>query len=234
MTTPFVLGVIPARGGSKGIPRKNLCLLAGVPLIVHAINAAKASRRLSDFLVSTEDQEIASTARLAGALVPFMRPRALADDKADAIGVVRHAVFEYERLKGVLVDLIVILQPTAPLRQASDIDGALEMMAKHQGAKSLASCCDVGPWHPSVMYKQIGNDRMTPLMADASLAQRRQDFDPVFIRNGAIYICTRQLAMEQGQIRESEPLCYVMPRERSVNIDEPLDLRLAELLCALA
>jgi CMP-N,N'-diacetyllegionaminic acid synthase len=224
-----ILGVIPARGGSKSVPRKNIALIHGKPLIAYTIEAAQHSRLLTHFLVSSDDPEILAVARKYGAPVPFVRPAELATDIAPTLPVVQHAVAEMERMHGITYDFIVLLQPTTPLRLPEDIDAALEKLVA-TGADSVISVCDVGAYHPARM-RQIVDDRLVELpVREPKEMARRQDLPPVYIRNGAIYAVKRDVVMLQNTMSGSVCRPYIMPEERSVNVDSLLDLLLAEIL----
>ncbi|HEX9660078.1 MAG TPA: acylneuraminate cytidylyltransferase family protein, partial [Rhodothermales bacterium] len=151
-----VLAVIPARGGSKGVPRKNLVQLCGRPLIAYTIGAGLSATSVSRLVVSTEDEEIASVARSLGADVPFIRPATLATDTAQSLPVVQHAIQAVEEVEGTPYDVIVMLQPTTPLRTAGDIDSAVALLLE-SGADSVVSVVDVGGHHPYRM-KRIDDD----------------------------------------------------------------------------
>ncbi len=225
----YILGVIPARGGSKSVPRKNIALLHGLPLIAYTIRAAQGSQMLTHFVVSSEDPQILAVSREYGAPAPFIRPAELATDVAPTLPVVQHAVREMEGMEGVVFDIIVLLQPTTPLRQAQDIDAALEKLIA-TGADSVISVCSVGANHPARMRK-IENDRLVDLaIKEPKEMLRRQDLPPIYIRNGAIYAVRRQVVIEKNSM--SGEICrpYIMPEERSVNVDSKLDLLLAEIL----
>ena len=225
----YILGVIPARGGSKSVPRKNIQMLHGKPLIVYTIEAAQASRCLTHFIVSSEDPEILAIAKEYGAPTPFVRPADLATDEAPTLPVVQHAVREIESQEGITFDYIVLLQPTTPLRRPEDIDAAVEKLIR-TGADSVISVCDVGAYHPARM-RQIEDDRLVDLpIKEPKEMLRRQELPPVYIRNGAIYAVKREVVMLQNSMsgRVSRP--YVMPDDRSVNVDSRLDLLLAEIL----
>ncbi|HLE57406.1 MAG TPA: acylneuraminate cytidylyltransferase family protein, partial [Rhodothermia bacterium] len=146
-TSTRVLAVIPARGGSKGVPRKNLVQLCGRPLIAYTIEAGLSAKSVSRLVVSTEDEEIASVARSLGADVPFIRPATLATDAAQSLPVVQHAVQAVEEFEGAPYEVIVMLQPTTPLRTADDIDSAVTLLLE-SGADSVVSVVDVGGHHP--------------------------------------------------------------------------------------
>jgi CMP-N-acetylneuraminic acid synthetase len=223
------LGVIPARGGSKSVPRKNIALLHGRPLIAYTIEAARASRRLTHFLVSSEDPEIIAVAADCGAPVPFVRPAELATDVAPTLPVVQHAVREMERMEGIIFEIVVLLQPTTPLRCAQDIDAAVAKLID-TGADSVVSVVDVGAYHPARM-RQIVDDRLVELpMREPREMLRRQELPPVYIRNGAVYAVRRQVVMEQNSLIGQVSRPYIMPEERSVNIDSRLDMLMAEIL----
>ena len=228
MSVPFLLGVIPARGGSKGVPQKNLRIAAGKSLLAHAIASARESGRLSAYLVSTDSEAIASAAAAEGAPVPFLRPAQLAADDTPMAAVLRHALEWYEREHAATVHSIVTLQPTTPMRTGEDIDAAIGRYLAHQPeADSLISVCDAGPMHPLTLYRPSGV-WAEPLLPGRIQTTRRQDFERVWWRNGAIYIARRFLLVERGQVIGARPLTYEMPRERSVNIDDEADLELAE------
>jgi CMP-N-acetylneuraminic acid synthetase len=223
------LGVIPARGGSKSVPRKNIAMLNGKPMIAYTIQAAQGSQRLTDFVVSSEDAEIIRVAQQYGAPAPFVRPEELATDDAPSLPVVQHAVRKMEALKGVKYDVIVLLQPTTPLRRPEDIDAVIDKLVS-TGADSVVSVCDVGAYHPARMRK-IEDDRLVELpVREQREMLRRQDLPPVYIRNGAVYAVRRQVVMEQNSMIGQVSRPYIMPENRSVNVDSPLDFRLAEIL----
>jgi CMP-N-acetylneuraminic acid synthetase len=223
-----VLGVIPARGGSKGIPRKNLVLLRGEPLIVHTIRCAHMSRRLRRTVLSSEDPEILEVGRAAGADIPFVRPATLSDDVSASAAVVLHALDALEEA-GERYDVVVLLEPTAPLRTAGDIDSAIDRL-EASGADAVVSVCRVDAPHP-VKMQRIEDDRLVPFMPELWRdGLTRQQLPPVYALNGAVYATRTDAMRATGSLwgRHAAPL--VMPPERSVNIDSPLDLALAELL----
>jgi CMP-N-acetylneuraminic acid synthetase len=224
-----ILGVIPARGGSKSVPRKNITLLFERPLIAYTIAAAQQSKTLTHFLLSSDDEEIIAVAKHYGAPVPFIRPAELASDIAPTLPVVQHAIRFMEASEGIKFDYVVLLQPTTPMRRSEDIDAAVEKLIR-TGADSVVSVCDVEAYHPARM-RQIVDDRLVelPIKEPREMA-RRQDLPPVYIRNGAIYAVRRDLIIEQNSMIGAVSRPYVMPVERSVNIDSPLDLLLAQHL----
>jgi CMP-N,N'-diacetyllegionaminic acid synthase len=222
-----VLGVIPARGGSKGIPGKNTRPLAGRPLIQYTIEVAARARRLTDWLVSTDDEEIAELARNLGAPVPFLRPAELATDTAAAIPVLQHAVRSMEAARASRYDAVMMLQPTTPFRTEHDIDGAIERLV-HTGADSVISVVDVEGCHPARTKYLDGDRLLDPAFCESHENQPRQELTPMVIRNGAIYLTRRDILMDQGSLKGADSRALIMPRERSVNIDTLDDFAYAE------
>jgi CMP-N-acetylneuraminic acid synthetase len=224
-----ILALIPARGGSKGVPRKNIRPVAGKPLIAYTIETALAAGDLLHrVIVSTDDEEIAAVARAHGAEAPFLRPADLAGDKIPMIPVIQHAVQFVEAQDGVRLDWVLLLQPTAPFRTVEDIRGAVEL-AQAGGCDSVISVVQVFAHHP-ILMKRIENDRLVPFCIEEKEGTRRQDYQPpAYMRNGAIYLSRRDVLMD-GSIWGQSIRPYVMPEERSVNVDSELDLRLVELL----
>jgi len=219
-----ILGVIPARGGSKGVKRKNIRLVAGKPLIAYSIEAAKHARLLTRFIVSTEDAEIAAVAKNLGAEV-IARPKEIAEDTTPMVDVIKHAFHCLEDREETF-DAGLILQPTAPLRTAEDIDLAIEMFGK-SNARSLVSVYQVSDCHPARMYR-IEEGVLIPLHEEPK-QRLRQALPPIFHRNGAIYLFHKSLLAE-GSLMGDRPIPFVMSRESSINIDEEIDLDLADLL----
>ena len=224
------IGVIPARGGSKSVPRKNIVPLLGKPLVAYTIEAALASQLLTDVVVSTEDEEIAKVCRVLGAQVPFMRPAELATDTAPSLPVVQHAVREMEERTGQPYDVVVKLQPTTPLRLATDIDAGIQLLLD-TGADSVISVVDVGGYHPLRMKRIVGENILINYVDQGHEDMRpRQQLPPVYIRSGDLYIARRNGVMEQNTMVGRDCRAYVIPPERSVNVDTEFDLILAEYL----
>ncbi|HLT71723.1 MAG TPA: acylneuraminate cytidylyltransferase family protein [Cyclobacteriaceae bacterium] len=220
-----VLGIIPARGGSKGVPGKNIRPLNGKPLIVYTIEAALASR-LTDVIVSTDDDAIANVAREAGANVPFRRPAELSGDSARSIPVAQHALKFMEEVNNTVYDAIMLLQPTAPFRTVEDINRALDIL-EATGADSVISVQDVEAFHPARMKYLDGDKLIDPPFCEAYENQGRQELRPMYIRNGAIYL-TRRDVLLGGSYKGNDCRALIMPPERSVNIDSIHDFEYAE------
>lgn len=230
MSDAKILGVIPARGGSKGIPRKNVYPLLGKPLIAYTIEAALKSRMLTETIVTTDNEEIAEVSKEHGASVPFMRPAELATDLAGAVPTIQHAVREMEKLRGITYDVVLMLQPTTPLRTTEDIDGSLEKLLSTD-ADSVISVVDVGGHHPMRM-KRIEQDGETDILVDyedEGMENRpRQDLPKVYLRAGSIYATRRDVLMEENSFKGRISRPWVVPPERSANIDLMADMKLAE------
>ena len=223
---PACLGIIPARGGSKGVLRKNIRLVAGLPLIAYSILAAQKSPSLTHIIVSTEDAEIAEVARSFGAQV-LPRPAELAGDKTPMLPVVRDVFSTLEKQLNLKFSCGVLLQPTAPLRTADDIDQAVSILSQ-TGADSVVSVYRVYDHHPARMYR-LENERLVPL-ENEPVGRLRQDLPAVYHRNGAVYAFRRGLIDVTDSLIGPDTRPYIMPEERSVNIDNEIDLLLADLL----
>ncbi|MCI0566097.1 acylneuraminate cytidylyltransferase family protein [bacterium] len=220
------LGVITARGGSKGIPRKNIKELMGKPLIAYTILAAKGSALLSRAIVSTDDAEIAEIARMHGADVPFMRPAELAEDASTSIAVVQHAVSWIRENENEIYDYVMILQPTSPLRTAEDIDACIKI-ADETHADSVMSMKELDDFAPKKIQK-IEDGIIFPLFEDEGKASaRRQDLPKAYKRNTAIYLTKTDVIMT-GDLFGKISRAYIMPAERSLDINRPIDFEFAE------
>ncbi len=224
------LAIIPARGGSKALPRKNIRLVGGRPLIAYTIETALAARDLFHrVIVSTDDPEIAEIAQHYGAEVPFRRPDALAGDQVPTLPVLQHGVEFVEKEDGLVLDGVFLLQPTAPLRTVADIEAALQL-ARQEVCDSVISVVQVYAVHP-ILMKRIDGNRLRDYCMTEKEGTRRQDYDPpAYMRNGAIYLTRREVLMNENSIWGRDICPYVMPPERSVSIDDEMDLRLLEII----
>lgn len=224
-----VLCVIPARGGSKGLPGKNVMLLAGKPLIAHTIGHARGSRYIDRTIVSTEDGEIARVALENGAEVPFRRPAELAADDSGTMDVLAHAVEAMETGHRCSFEILVLLHATAPLRRPEDIDNCIELLAE-KGAGNVFSVARAqrNPYFNMVETKPDGR---VGLVKDGSFTTR-QDAPPVYELNSSIYVWRMERFKKERSIFSGGSAMYEMPRERSIDIDDLLDLRMAEMIMA--
>jgi len=219
-----ILGLIPARGGSKGLPRKNIKLLAGKPLIAWTIKQAKMSQYIDRIVVSTDDEEIAEVSKKYGAEVPFKRPSKLATDKAGFIDFVLHAMDTIEK-NDKLYDILVFLQPTSPLRLSEDIDRAIGLLFKKK-ASSIISVCK-SEHHP-LKAGMLPADRC---MKDfIKKDKNRQELGTFYRLNGAIFLAYWDYIRKQKSFFGNETFAYIMPQNRSVDIDSEVDFKLAEIL----
>ena len=206
-----VLGLVTARGGSKGLPGKNIRLANGRPLIDYTIAAGRAARTVDRLVLSTDDEAIAEVALRCGCEVPFMRPAELAADGTPSIEVVLHAL---QALPG--FDIVVLLQPTSPAREGADIDATVERMVAC-AASSCVSVCAVQE-SPFWMYTQSAEGRLQPLLPGLS-ATRRQDLPAVFTLNGAVYAARVPHLQQTRSFVAADTVAHLMPRERSIDID---------------
>lgn len=212
MRTDKVLALITARGGSKGLPRKNVLCAGGKPLIAWTVEAALGASSVDSVVLSTDDEEITAAAIAAGCNVPFRRPAELASDTASSIDVVFHAL---DQLSG--FDYVVLLQPTSPLRTSEDIDSAFALMVE-----SGAPCCvsvSEAEQSPYWMYQLTHERRLKPLLQVKENVTRRQELPPAYVLNGAIYIARIDWLTKTRSFLMDETVAYHMPRERSIDID---------------
>jgi CMP-N-acetylneuraminic acid synthetase len=226
-----VLGVIPARGDSKGVPRKNLRPLAGRPLIAWSIDSAARSTSLTRVIVSTDSVEIAAVAREIGAEVPFMRPAELAGDLTPDLPVLVHAIDALRELDGFVPDAVVHLRPTQPLRAPGDIDAVVDLL-RSSGADSVKSVRPVDE-HPHKMWELDGT-RLTPYLKTEFRARvgpdyPRQDLQPLYVSSGVVDAVRRDV-LEGGSTTGDHVEAYVTAPNTSVDIDTELDFAVAEQL----
>jgi len=223
-----ILAVIPARGGSKRLPRKNVLNLSGKPLISWTIEAALGSKYIDRVVVSTDDDEIASISKKHGADVPFIRPDELATDKATSINVVLHLLKQLE-VNGEYYDFIMLLQPTSPLRTIQNIDESVELLMS-SNSDAVISVCEAE--HSPLWCNTIPEDGDLSNFINKSIVNKRsQDLDKYYRLNGAIYLCDiRRLKEEKTFFQNSNCHAYKMEQEQSVDIDNKVDLLLAEML----
>lgn len=227
MTSNGVLGVIPARGGSKGLPGKNLHLLAGKPLIGWTIDAARAAHSVDAVVVSTDDEEIARVAVELGAEVPFVRPAELATDDAPMVDAVLHALDALAGMERAYAQ-VVLLQPTSPLRTGAHIDAASELL-RISGAEAVVSVTET-EHSPSWSNTLPPDGRMGAFIRPEVVGVRRQDLPLYYRLNGAIYLIDVETLRRKRAFVGDFAVAYVMPRDASVDIDTLVDLEYAEFL----
>lgn len=217
-----VVAIIPARGGSKGLPGKNIKRLSGLPLIAWTIKAAQQSEQVDRVVVSTDCEEIAAIAKEYGADVPFMRPAELATDSASSVDVVQHVLnmliekFEY----------LVLLQPTSPFRNSSDIDAAITLATQSDACNVVSAC--LSDKSPYWMYTLDSSRTISPVVNGSDRPARRQDSPPVYQLNGAIYVSFVDHFMNTRSLVDINTKALIMPMERSLDIDTEIDFKIAE------
>lgn len=220
-----IIGIIPARGGSKGIRNKNIKYLAGKPLIVYSIEAALKSKYVDRTFVSTENEEIARIA-MKYDVGMINRPTELAKDETPTIDVIFHTL-QVLKAGNFEPKIVVLLQPTSPLRNARDIDNALELFMRND-CESVVSVGEAK--HSPYWSFKIEDKYLKPIFGEKYLKMRRQELPKVYVPNGAIYISTTETLYKYKSFYCSKTIPYVMPWERSVDIDDEIDFILAELL----
>jgi len=218
-----VLAIIPARGGSKGVPKKNIRPVLKKPLITYTISASLSSLRVTRTVVSTEDPEIARISKNAGAEI-ITRPDELASDNANSIDVIIHSLNVLE-VKGYVPDMVILLQPTSPCRTYEDIDTAIDLF-NSADASSVVSVCEMN--HSPFWSFTIENDNLIPIFGEKYLNKRRQELPGAFMPNGAIYISTPGFLYKTKDFFSGKVIPYIMPQIRSIDIDTEFDLLLAE------
>ena len=224
-----VLGLIPARGGSKGVPRKNIRLLCGKPLLQYTAEAALAAHRLSHVILSTEDYEIAEVGRRCGLGVPFLRPAELAQDDTPTLPVVQHAV-RWMETHGEQFDAICLLQPTNPLRQPQVIDACIDRLEQDDADAVVTILPVPAEYNPHWVYFQDEDGLLRLSTGEVNPIPRRQSLPAAFHREGSVYVTRRNLAMEQNSLCGRSLVGYLLDPEQCVNVDSLEDWERAERL----
>ena len=220
-----MIAIIPARGGSKGLPGKNIKEMCDKPLIAYTIEAALKSKSIDHVILSTDDEEIAAVAKKYGAEVPFMRPAELASDTAMAVDNYIYTIGRLEKEWNTKIDSFVVLQPTSPLRIAEDIDGAVELF-NARNADSVVTY--VKEAHPIFWHKKIDENNKLEDIFEGTIANR-QELPITYYPNGAVYVFSTEM-IRQKKYYTDKSYAYIMPRERSMYIDFSDDLKYVEFL----
>ena len=224
---PLVLGVITARGGSKGLPGKNIKILGDKPLIAYSVLVAEQSTTITHTIVSTDDSEIAAIAKKYGADVPFMRPVELANDTATHLDVMKHAIDFMEKKEGIVYDYVVILQPTSPFRLVEDIDKTVELLIT-TGADSAVTLTLADSHEHPIKMKKLEGSTVIPYCIPEPEGKRRQDLALAYKRSSAVYAMKRNLIMRDNLLFGNKIVGHIVPGDRSIDIDTPLDWHVAE------
>jgi CMP-N-acetylneuraminic acid synthetase len=230
-----VLALVPARGGSKGIPRKNLQLLAGRPLVAHAVATGLSASLITRVVCSTDDPDIAEAARGAGAEVPFLRPSHLAQDTSEDWPVFTHALAWLQEHDAWIPDLIVNLRPTSPMRTPDHVDQAIRLLLE-SGVDSVKAVC-LARQHPHKMWLRLADGEIEPYLKTPFRLSRgpdvsRAELEDIYWQNGVVDVTRREVILEQGVMIGRRVAGLVTQPEDSIDIDTPLDLAVAELLMA--
>ena len=223
-----VVGIITARGGSKGVPRKNVRMVAGKPLIAWTIEAARQARSLNRVIVSTDDAEIARVAQHFGAEIPFIRPASLAQDNSTHIDVLCHAIHWLRDEGGCRVDYVVNLQPTSPMRLAEDIDGAVTLAIERR-ADAVVSICPTSA-NPHLVKQLSPTGELIGFAGVEVRHSRRQELPPAYVFNGSVYVNRADHLLATRNMFAPGMLGYVMPESRSWDIDTEEDLQVVDFL----
>ena len=224
-----ILAIIPARGGSKRVKRKNIRNINNKPMIAYTVEAAKKSKYITRLIVSTDDDEIANIALNFGAEVPFLRPSMYSTDKAKSIDLVLHSLIECKRIYQENYDFVLLLQPTSPFRNSSHIDEAIQMLIDNSNADSLISVNESGHFHPHYLYFPINQNFIKPLIENIEI-KGYQEMDKSYIRNGAIYLVKASYLETNKSFIAENNLAILMDELSSINIDTEIDLKLANII----
>jgi CMP-N,N'-diacetyllegionaminic acid synthase len=227
--TMRILGLIPARGGSKGVPRKNIRMLGSKPMLAFTAESALGALRLTRVVLSTEDEEIAAVGERYGLEVPFLRPRDLAEDVTPTLPVVQHAIAELEK-QGDRFDAVCLLQPTNPLRRSADIDGCIELLECSM-ADAVVSVLPVPhEYNPKWVFWMNGGGRISIVTGESEPISRRQDLPPAYHRDGSVYVTRRDVVMNLNSLYGDDLKGYVADPKFSANIDTEKDWEKIEKL----
>lgn len=223
-----VLGIIPARGGSKGVPQKNIKSINDKPLIAWTLEAAKQSKYLDRYFVSTDSNEIANVAKKHGADIPFLRPSKYAEDHSPSYEAVLHALDQFESI-GEYYDYVALLEPTSPLRNLVDIDNAISQLINHPGADGLVSVGEVHMEHPMIV-KKMKNGFVEPYIEDIKSIHQRQQADKAYFPYGVIYLSKVSKYREFKSFYLKKTIPFFIERWQNYEVDDIIDFEIIELL----
>lgn len=223
-----ILALIPARSGSKGLPGKNIKMIDGKPLIAYSIEQAKKSKYIDKIIVSTDSKKIASIAEHYGAGVPFLRPKRLAADKTSSIDVILHAINFMEKKKE-FFDILILLEPTSPLRDTKDINSALKMLLKNKNAESIVGICKVESAHPDFLVK-LDRGFLKPYLNTRFKPTRRQDLSELYFFEGSLYISYIESLKTHRTFYHRRTLSYIVKKWKSFELDDNTDFHIIESL----
>ncbi|MBI3793720.1 MAG: acylneuraminate cytidylyltransferase family protein [Nitrospinae bacterium] len=224
------LGIVPARGGSKGLPGKNIKDLCGEPLIAWSINAGLGCEYIDELMVTTDSREIADVAERFGAKVPFLRPKELATDVSTSFSVIEHAVEFYKNELGKKFDYIVLLEPTSPLRDKRDVYNSIEQLSEHPKASAIVGICKTEGQNPAFLVKKKSDDFLVGYENEDMRVLRRQDIQDVFFLEGSIYICQTDVYLDKKTFYHGGTIGYEVPKWKSLEVDDEYDMVTAEAI----
>ena len=225
-----VIAIIPARGGSKGLPGKNIKELCGKPLIAWSIEAGLSSKYIDEVVVTTDSPEIANVARYHGASIPFLRPPELATDTATSFDVVKHTIDFYKNELKREFNYVLLLEPTSPLRDKLDIDGSLTLLSSNVHATAVVGVCKTESQNPEFLIK-ISTEGFLVGYANIDIkVSRRQDIADVFFLEGSIYLSQTNVLLNKKTFYHSNTLCFEVPKWKSLEIDDIEDFVMVEAL----
>lgn len=225
-----VIAIIPARGGSKGLPGKNIKELCGKPLIAWSIEAGLASQYIDEVMVTTDSEEIAQIARDFGAAVPFIRPAELASDTATTFDTVKHVIDHYQKEENKSFDYVVLLEPTSPLRDNNDIDGSIEQLLSTQNALAIVGICKTESQNPAFLVKKDSSGYLVGYENKDMKAVRRQDIKDIFFFEGSVYVSQVDALLNKKTFYHDHTIGYEFPKWKSLEVDDIDDFIMIEAL----
>jgi N-acylneuraminate cytidylyltransferase/CMP-N,N'-diacetyllegionaminic acid synthase len=223
-----ILVVIPARGGSKGLPGKNIRQLIDKPLIAWSINHAQDSKYVDEIFVSTDSREIATVAEQYNVKVPFLRPQELSGDTASSMDVILHTIDTLEK-QNKSFDIVIMVEPTSPLREPIDIDNSIEMLVETYNAESVVGICEVEGAHPDFLV-ELKNNFLVPYVNKDFTVKRRQDIMPMFFFEGTVYTSFVNSIKKRKNFYHEKTLGYVVPKWKSYEVDDISDFVIIEAI----
>lgn len=223
-----IIAIIPARGGSKGLPGKNIKQLLGKPLIAWTIEQSKASKYIDTIFVSTDNEQIADVARTLGIDIPSLRPAHLAMDNSSSMDVILYTLHMFEE-KGKHFDVVILLEPTSPLREVSDIDRSLEILISNKEAESIVSICKVEAQHPMFLVR-LENKWLSPYLNINFNVQRRQEIEDLYFFEGSLYASYVNSLKLRKNFYHDKTLGYIVPKWKSFEVDDMIDLVIIEAI----
>lgn len=218
-----VLAIVPARGGSKGLPGKNVRLVAGKPLLAWSVEAALQCPLIDTVVVSTDAPDIAAAGQAAGAEVPFVRPAELASDTASSVDVLLHCLDYYATI-GRRFEIVALFEPTSPLREPTDATRALELLTTTRQAEAVVSVCRSEGGHPAFLYSLAETGHLSPFSPESGRHLRRQDLSPVYFPEGTMYVSYVEALRSRRSFYHANTFAFEVPRWKSIEVDEIHDL----------